>query len=162
MPITINQYGRSYKGVINLIRPGCRAIITDGNKILLSHELNTGMYLIPGGGLEKGETLEECCKREVAEETGYTVNVGKQLLKINEYYEDCLYESHYFFCEITGNCIQNLTESEKLHGVTPEWADFETAIEIFGRYNDYTDIDEEKRGQYLREYQALKKLEQRG
>ncbi len=162
MPITINQYGRNYKGTINRNRPGCRAIIIDGNKILLSHELNTGMYLIPGGGLEKGETLEECCKREIAEETGYTVAVGEQFLKVNEYYEDCLYESYYFLCEITGNCSQNLTESEISHGVTPEWVDLETAFDIFNSYNDYTDIDEEKRGQYLREFQALKKLEQRG
>lgn len=161
-PITINQYGRGYMGEINRRRTACRAIITDGDKILLSHETNTDMFLIPGGGLEKGEALEECCKREIAEETGYAVETGEQFLNINEYYEDCLYESFYFICKIIGKGKQQLTDSEILHGVTPEWVNMDAAIEIFGKYNDYTDINEEKRGQYLREYQALLKYKERG
>ena len=38
-------------------------------------------WSVPSGGLEKGETLEECCIREVWEETGYNVEV------VNKIYE---------------------------------------------------------------------------
>ena len=34
-------------------------------------------YTLPGGTWEKGETLEETCRREVLEEFGINVNVGK-------------------------------------------------------------------------------------
>ena len=54
------------------IRHSGIAIIIKDNKILLSHELNTNIYMSPGGGLEENETLSECCIREVEEETGLT------------------------------------------------------------------------------------------
>ena len=38
-------------------------------------------WSVPSGGQEKGETLEECCVREVWEETGYQVEI------INKIYE---------------------------------------------------------------------------
>ena len=41
------------------IRDGSRAIIIQNGKILLTHETNSGWWLIPGGGIEEGETSEE-------------------------------------------------------------------------------------------------------
>ena len=52
------------------IRHSGRAIIIKDNKILLSHEVNTNIYMSPGGGLEENEAVSECCVREVEEETG--------------------------------------------------------------------------------------------
>lgn len=152
---TLFQYGREYSEIPEKIRVSSRAIITDGNKILLSHELNTGVYLIPGGGLESGETLEECCKREIREETGYEISVGKQLYIFKEYFRNMLYVSNYFLCEITGKGEQSLTESEINHGVIPEWAEINKALEIFGSYGDYAETDEEIEGQYKREYTVI-------
>ena len=37
-------------------------------------------YAIPGGGLEEGETHEQCCIREVKEELGVDVKVRKTLV----------------------------------------------------------------------------------
>jgi 8-oxo-dGTP diphosphatase len=36
-------------------------------------------WSVPSGGLEQGETLEECCIREVWEETGYLVKIKEKL-----------------------------------------------------------------------------------
>ena len=38
-----------------VIRKGCRGIVVKDGKVLLSHELNSKQYLIPGGGLEEVE-----------------------------------------------------------------------------------------------------------
>ena len=89
----INQYAETYSDPPERIRPAGRGIVVCDGKILLSHELNTGVYMTPGGGLEEGETLSECCARELLEETGYQVKPLKQFLIINEYSFETLYVS---------------------------------------------------------------------
>lgn len=52
-------------------------------------------WSVPSGGRDKNETYEECCIREVFEETGYKIKVGKQLfVKAGVV--------HYFEAEIVG------------------------------------------------------------
>ena len=136
-------------------RTGCRAVILREGKILLSHETGTGWWLVPGGGLEQGETPEECCIREVEEETGVLVKPLRPFLTLYEYYEEYRYISHYFICEITGRGQMHLTENEAARGLEPAWLPLSEAIELFSKHQSYADTNEEKRGSYQREYTAL-------
>lgn len=56
-------------------------ILRDDGKILLlkrsKKSLNPGKWDLPGGTLEKGETLKEALSREIEEETGLEVEVGE-------------------------------------------------------------------------------------
>lgn len=54
-------------------------------------------YVFPGGGLEEGETLEECVVREVKEEFGITVKPIELLYE--EESEEFNQKSYYFLCE---------------------------------------------------------------
>jgi 8-oxo-dGTP diphosphatase len=59
--------------------------ILDGSKILLIQHSEFGgrsYWLLPGGGLEKSETEQECVAREMREETGLYVQVQDLLLEI--------------------------------------------------------------------------------
>jgi len=47
--------------------------------ILRGHEPGKGLWSIPGGRIEPGETDEEAVKREVSEETGLEVTCGPLL-----------------------------------------------------------------------------------
>ena len=55
-------------------------------------------WSVPSGGLEAGETLEECCLREIKEETGYMGEINRFLYKK----EGADREVHYFQLRIVG------------------------------------------------------------
>jgi ADP-ribose pyrophosphatase YjhB (NUDIX family) len=56
------------------------AVVTDGQGRLLmikrGHEPGAGLWSIPGGRIEPGETDAEALVREMSEETGLVVEVG--------------------------------------------------------------------------------------
>lgn len=58
-------------------------------------------YETPGGGVDEGETLEEACIRECLEETGYRVQVIKEVGFVDDFYNLIQRENlqHYFLCE---------------------------------------------------------------
>jgi 8-oxo-dGTP diphosphatase len=47
-----------------------------------------GTWALPGGHLEPGESFEECCKREVLEETGLTINNISPVVFTNDIFCD--------------------------------------------------------------------------
>lgn len=151
---TINIYGDNRFAEHTKIREACRGIVVNDGKILMTYEVNTDQWFIPGGGLEGQESIEQCCIRELAEETGCVVNPLFRYLTINEYYEEWLFISHYFICEITRQTQRLLTEREMEVGLEPRWIPQEDAISIFSKHQEYAD-DEMKQGAYLREYKAL-------
>lgn len=62
------------KGASYYERPGCYIIPVRDGKIGLIKSKKS--YCFIGGGMEKGETKEQCLTREVLEETGYGVKPG--------------------------------------------------------------------------------------
>ena len=91
-------------------------LIKEGKLILVRHEnsLNGDYYLLPGGGLEKEETIEECAIREVKEEAGLDVQVENLA-----YYEDVVSKEDHtlhliFKCNIIGGNLENLNPDKKV------------------------------------------------
>lgn len=65
-------------GKEGMIRLGSSAIIFDeGGKVLLTRRTDNGLWCLPGGAMEPGESAAEACVREVAEETGLQVRVKR-------------------------------------------------------------------------------------
>lgn len=65
---------RSKLGTDKFIHPGARIIIENKNgEVLFIERLDNGNIGIPAGSIEENETIEECIKREVREETGLTI-----------------------------------------------------------------------------------------
>ena len=59
---------------------GVSGLITRDGRVLLirrGKEPFKGHWSLPGGGVEPGETLREAVRREVREETGFEVEVGR-------------------------------------------------------------------------------------
>ncbi len=66
--------------------PCVGAVVTDGRGRLLmikrGHEPGAGLWSIPGGRIEPGETDEEALVREMFEETGLAVEVGRLIGRV--------------------------------------------------------------------------------
>ncbi len=151
---TIEIYGDNRFEKYSKIREACRGVIINNGKILLTYEVANDIWSIPGGGKEADESNEICCIRELAEETGFQCKPLQRYLTVNEYYEDYLYSSHYFICEIIGQTRRCPTPHEKEVRLEPRWLFPYEAISIFAKHRDYA-FNEEKRGIYLREHTAL-------
>jgi len=61
------------------LRVGSCAVIFDENreKVLLTKRSDNGLWCLPGGRMEPGESIEECCCREVFEETGLVIRTTR-------------------------------------------------------------------------------------
>jgi 8-oxo-dGTP diphosphatase len=61
-----------------------------------------GCWEFPGGKCDPGESLERCLAREIAEELGCGVEVGRELLTVAHDYPDRRVELHFFSCTLRG------------------------------------------------------------
>ena len=152
---SIEIIGANYAGNWDRARRACRAILAKDGKILCSYETVTDQWMIPGGGLEDGESEEACCIREVREETGFLIRPSECFLEIDEYYQHERFISRYFTGEITGETERLLTAWERETGMEPRWIPLEEILKIFSQYASYAETDQMRRGLYYREYRAL-------
>jgi ADP-ribose pyrophosphatase YjhB (NUDIX family) len=53
------------------------ALVYRGREILLMRRSDNGFWSLPGGFVEIGESVAEAARREVLEETGWTVELGR-------------------------------------------------------------------------------------
>ncbi|MCS6807144.1 MAG: A/G-specific adenine glycosylase [Acidobacteriota bacterium] len=63
-----------------------------------NHGLLGGLWEFPGGKCQPRETLQQCCAREVREEVGVSVRVGRKLMTINHAYSHFRITMHVFAC----------------------------------------------------------------
>ena len=83
-------------------RVSVRAVIFDGDNIITmfrSKKKDDGTrkeyYVIPGGGVEEGESLEEALIREIKEELGIDIEIVKYLREVEE--EKAI--QHFYLCK---------------------------------------------------------------
>lgn len=102
-------------------RTACRGIVKKDGKYLVTRLKKTDIHMIPGGGVEENESLEEACKREVLEETGVVVSVLHETVRITEYFVDSIWTNVYFMCAYLEQKTANLTEEEIELGLETLW-----------------------------------------
>jgi ADP-ribose pyrophosphatase YjhB (NUDIX family) len=93
------------------LKLGTSAIILDeaGDNILLTRRTDNGRWCLPGGAMDPGESLEECCIREVWEETGLIVRVVRLLGTYSTPHRVTYYEDGQRWQIVTTNFLAEIT-----------------------------------------------------
>lgn len=77
-------FGEKLEGQNYQKREGAYGIAINKQNEVAIIQMAHGDFL-PGGGIEDGETEEECLKRELVEETGYDIEISQFVCKGIEY-----------------------------------------------------------------------------
>ena len=93
------------------------AVFDDAGRLLLVRRIPEGTWCLPGGWAEVGLTAEQSCAKEVQEETGLTVEVGRIVhvrTRLPGDYGSPHTSIHLSFaCRRTGGALQGSIETEE-------------------------------------------------
>ena len=125
-----------------------RAILRNGKgQYAVVHTDGFGIHMLPGGGVEMGESILTALHREVAEETGCRITSAVPLgyVEENRAHADYTQLSYYFIVDTPDETFHpHLTELEAAHGAKAMWMTLEEAWECIS-----TPVFERPQGKFL-------------
>jgi len=108
---------------------GVGAIVVRGGKVLLVKRAaapSRGLWAIPGGSLDLGETLQEGAEREILEETGIRIRAGAPVYAFDFLEYDIENKLHFHFvvvdmeAEYVGGDLRAADDALDARWVSPE------------------------------------------
>ena len=118
-------------------RCAVRAIVRDGDDILLLYTRRYNDYSLPGGGVDDGEDLADALRRELQEETGaQAIQITQEYGCLDEYRpslkpdHDVLYmRSFIYICQIARELgVAKMAHYEIKNGMEARWVNLDQAI----------------------------------
>lgn len=128
----VDYYNDANAPKANSIAVAVSAFIQDENgRILMIRRTDNGLYSIPGGQLELGETLAQAAVREVREETGVECKVTEVIGLYSDpkhviAYDDGEVRQEFSICfraKYLGGTIRTSNESSEVFWLQPDLAD---------------------------------------
>lgn len=111
-----------------------RAVVFDQqNKVAILYVGRYDYYKLPGGGQEKGETLEEALKRECQEEIACDIEILDEIGTIIEYRDkfEIKQQTYCYICKVKGpKGVPLFTPEENKDNYSLKWVDFDQAITL--------------------------------
>jgi 8-oxo-dGTP diphosphatase len=100
---------------------GVGAFVIDGPRVLViqrGRPPGEGLWSVPGGRVEAGETLAQAVAREVREETGLTVEVGPFVCVIERFGDDFHFVILDYLARVVGGELAAGTDARDAKWVT--------------------------------------------
>lgn len=120
-----------------IIWEGSAAVVIAHGKLLMVKTKESKGWSIPSGGIEKGETPEQACIREVWEETGFKVEIEESLPIKKALIKNYEVTTYYFLCEVIGGGISYHDPDDAIEEIA-----WKSAKEFVGLQHDYPeDLD---------------------
>jgi len=92
----------------------CLIFDADRKEVLLIKRRDIPVWVIPGGGIDDGESPEEAARREAYEESGYSVSITRQVAEYSPV--NFLTQTTYLFeGEITGGAPKTGSETKEVN-----------------------------------------------
>ncbi|MBY8070179.1 NUDIX domain-containing protein [Vibrio fluvialis] len=146
-----------------LQRKAARAIVLDGEDILMLYTERYHDYTLPGGGVDEGEDILQGMVRELEEETGaqniHNIKPFGLYEEFRPWYKDDADVMHMvsycFTCKIDRElCDTNYEDYEIKNGMKPVWINIRDAI----THNELTMAESEKKGMSIERETFLLRL----
>lgn len=120
------------------VRRACRGVLVNEDRIALLNVTRYNFHKLPGGGIKKGESVEEAFKRELLEEVGCDCEILDQSGIIIEWRDQLklLQISYVFLAKVVGEVGQNKLEQGEIDdGFKLEWIPFDKIEEVLKNDN---------------------------
>lgn len=112
---------------VNAVVPSAVAVVEHDGRLLLIHKTDNGLWALPGGGHEPGESISQTAVRETKEETGYDVEVTGLIGTYTDPHHVIAYDngevrqqfSIAFTARLAGGHAQTSNESKEVRWVDP-------------------------------------------
>lgn len=152
--ISDRDFGLPDKLATDEPRIAVRGILLDGrDRAAILYVGKYGMYSIPGGGVDEGETMRSALKREMLEETGCHGAVIAEIGEIreNRAMHNFTQSSSYYLMRLVGEIGEPcLTDSEAEEQVEIQWHILEDALVLFQK-----EIERDYRQKYFQRRDIL-------
>lgn len=138
--------GRDGKNVTFKDRLTVKAIVFDDkDKVALVGNKINSFYLLPGGGVNETESIEEGLRRECLEEIGCQIDILGTIGTIEDFRDrdemHCI--NHCYIAKLIGEKGElKLTEEEKANGLHTIWVSLNEAVDILNK-----GVDKLKKGE---------------